>query len=733
MNSYDPNAPSVTEFFDPGCEVSLEEVAQTMEYEAGPVATLQGVPSPAAPSEAAGVSEAPLLAAGPCSGQLSPFPPIPPIIIRRLVSGRYRGTIGRWQLELRVDVDGNRPMKRVSGDFYQVSGATTTYFGSFRVDAISLSVTDTLATIQGVAATTWSTPYNKIKLTIPRVPIFFPPAAATLQWFNQSNTPGATYTCPFESVFFRSVMFEQDSEQGVTPFVSYDTGSLSSGGPARTLTVSAAYAESGIQFQITGGTDIVPSTEAGTNLKWSNSELHAAMVKHFTLWKDLPQWAVWLLAAYQHEDGPGLYGIMFDQEGKQRQGCAVFHAGIGGATAEKLRLQLYTYVHELGHCFNLMHSWQKSYAQPPAPNRPDALSWMNYPWNYHNSSSGPATFWAAFPFRFDDLELIHLRHAFRNNVIMGGNDFTVGSALTASLDLEAFAPPVEDNSGLKLELRKPQASFALGEPVVVELKLSATDIRGRRAFPALHPNYGYTRIGIVNPSGQVLVYEPLIEHCLHPGVVTLSPEAPLYDSAYIGYGKGGFYFDQPGSYRLRAEYYAPDGSRLVSNILTLRVRAPLSDADEAVADLYSGGDQGTLFYLLGSDSEFLKKGNDALDLVLDKYGDHALAVYAQLVKGINAGRKFKTVTLDRKMEVRKPQTAESLNRLNSVVEASAAEKGVDNITLNMVMRQMIRSQKAEGEKAEAKATKKRMVEVFSKKGLKPFLLNRIEKEATEEL
>jgi hypothetical protein len=63
-------------------------------------------------------------------------------------------------------------------------------------------------------------------------------------------------------------------------------------------------------------------------------------------------------------------GIMFDQLGPQRQGCAVFHQGIGGTTADKLRLQLYTYVHELGHCFNLLHSWQKSLATPPGTNRP---------------------------------------------------------------------------------------------------------------------------------------------------------------------------------------------------------------------------------------------------------------------------------------------------------------------------------------------------------------------------
>src|SRR5262245_9900154 len=58
--------------------------------------------------------------------------PIPPVLLRKqLVHGLYRSAAVGWQLELRVDVDGKRPMNRVSGDFFSVSGATTSYFGSF--------------------------------------------------------------------------------------------------------------------------------------------------------------------------------------------------------------------------------------------------------------------------------------------------------------------------------------------------------------------------------------------------------------------------------------------------------------------------------------------------------------------------------------------------------------------------------------------------------------------------
>ena len=44
---------------------------------------------------------------------------------------------------------------------------------------------------------------------------------------------------------------------------------------------------------------------------------------------------------------------MYDQQGKQRQGCAVFDDVVGGSDSKSLRGHLRTCVHELGHCFNL--------------------------------------------------------------------------------------------------------------------------------------------------------------------------------------------------------------------------------------------------------------------------------------------------------------------------------------------------------------------------------------------
>ena len=153
---------------------------------------------------------------------------------RRPVSGRYRSQ-GDVQLELRVDVDGIRAMRCVSGDFFRQSGGTLTYFGSFIIRTPSITVTQSEVKIEGDGIYTFPTGSPRLRVTIPRVSPFMPSAAATAQFMNASGAPGASYNCPFESEFFRRVEFEQDFVQDVTPFESYNTGLLPSGGPARVL------------------------------------------------------------------------------------------------------------------------------------------------------------------------------------------------------------------------------------------------------------------------------------------------------------------------------------------------------------------------------------------------------------------------------------------------------------------------------------------------------------------
>src|SRR5262249_25071126 len=126
---------------------------------------------------------------------------------------------------------------------------------------------------------------------------------------------------------------------------------------------------------------------------WSSADLHHAMEEHFTQFpKSWPRWDMWGLLATSYTN-PLVGGIMFDTAAQfdgagkppERQGFAVFRnhewfddlkAGAPTTDAEiaAARQYLYTWVHEAGHAFNFLHSWDK--------NRPDALSWMNYDWKY---------------------------------------------------------------------------------------------------------------------------------------------------------------------------------------------------------------------------------------------------------------------------------------------------------------------------------------------------------------
>ncbi|MFB4291128.1 hypothetical protein ACBI99_26005 [Nonomuraea sp. ATR24] len=622
-----------------------------------------------------------------------------------MISGLYQGQDGDSRLELRVDVDGTRPTGRVSGDLFTVSGATTGYTGSFVVHAPAV----TAGAVEGRGAFTYETGDQDVRVTIS----------------GESGTArvaGRTYPITFVSRHFRKVLLEQDSVAGAVPFVSYDTGSLPgpAGSPARELSVAAAWAEAGIELTV-AEPGVIPVDGAGADLAWDDAELHHAMTQQFSRFGDAAAWRVWLLVASKHVGG--YRGIMFDYgDAHQRQGAAVFHDAIKGDSPQAQRAMLRTYVHELGHAFNLLHSWQKNLATPPQPLGPSGgfgdLSWMNYVQNYQ--PGGEAGYWAAFPFQFTDSELVHLRHGFYRDVVMGGGAFGSGAAEPAP-----FEQPVEDLSGLALELRAKE-SFGFGEPVVVELRLSCTG-EPRTTHGHLHPDTEFTQVTITQPGGRTVLYRPMMRHCVDssPRIRLDAGNPAMYRSAYIGHGRDGHYFQQPGEYHVRAQYVAADGSRVVSPPCLVRVRRPVGDDDHRVAELMLGEEQGQLFSLLGSDSPALRSGNLALEEVIDRYGGHPLSVYARLVKGLNAERGFKALTPGNRLRVRPPDAKQGVEQLAEVARMG----GIDNITLNLVMRRLARAEARQGELRKAHAVMDAMVATFAAKGLNPIVMGQIRRQA----
>jgi len=590
-----------------------------------------------------------------------------PPIARRPISGRYRGVQHPLAVELRVDVDGENPTHRVSADYFRVHGQDEDYLRSMRVDAPRVRFAPDKVTITGTGEFTQATRQRRIRVTIPRGPAHLPAPSATLQHFGDDGSPGETYLVQLQSRFFRHIELEEACERGVPRFESYDTGALPSAGPRRTLTSVAAFHEAGIELTATKNLEVIDTSLAGANTTWSDAELHAAMEATFTRWADRPEWAIWLLHAADHDD-PAIGGLMFDRRGAQRQGCAVFYGSAPRAGPEVLRNRVHSCVHELGHGFNLLHSWQKSLAVPPVPSRPDALSWMNYPERF---PGGEAQFWPKFPFAFDEPELVHLRHGFYHQVIMGGAALRGGAARRHEEDWSG----ARQDPGLRLKLACASAP-SFGVPVTAAAVLSTTTARGREVPPVIGPQSGTIDILISAPSGEESVFVPLLRHCRgQEPPALLPPGRRLHSQPYIYYGENGFAFPTPGRYTLRARYAGHDGRVALSNTVSLRVPPPVTRADR---EIESAMDEGvaTLLTLLGSDAPELRSSEDTLREIIERYPAHPAAAAARVAIGANLARAFKRVSPDGTVSVRPALPREAAALVGSVIDIAAIQRQV---------------------------------------------------------
>ncbi|MGI5170640.1 hypothetical protein ACQEU3_40460 [Spirillospora sp. CA-253888] len=664
---------------------------------------------------------------------------------------QYRPVSGRWEyaasgavFPIRVDVDGPTSTYTLSGDLFARNGATQTYHSSFTGKAsVAASATELVAT----CTPTWSRSgmtISTIKVVIPRVPAGQAAPAGRLELISTGGGSSAL-NLAFQSPYFRTIELETDAMAGKPVFDSYDTATATvpPGYRDRTLSVASAYTETGIEMVASSTNELtLDGAEADTDLLWSNSELHAAMLAHFKGYADASQWKLWAFVASKVFDsstqGAGTtVGRMFDGIGKQRQGLAVFYDAQATGGEIGTREELHTWIHEIGHALNLAHSWDKANvgAQLGARDGYGDLSWMCYShkYQYDDTVQGSDAYWERFRFSFTTNELIHLRHAFYNNIVPGGADFFVTGATSkhaaADAALAAMSEPLADDSGLALTLSA--RPFLYGEPVAVEVRLARAG-RDVQVDPDLSTEGGNLAFAIAAPSGATRMFRPLAHDCAGnraPDLTTLTADLPaLYASAYLGSGADGQYFTDPGLYRVRALYTAPDGSQVVSNTLEVRVRLPLTADDQNAGELLMGDQTGTLIGLLGSDSPSLQAGNDALSELSGRFADHPLALYAHLAQGANAGRHFQRLE-DGRITVRPPDTKDATTQLTSAIQASTGPAGLNNIALGTTMRRLARVHAKAGDLELAEQDLARMVDYFRAQKLPAHVLDTIQAQA----
>jgi hypothetical protein len=688
-------------------------------------------------------SDAPqfLSSANPQSTEASSGLGISPAAVNFIVSGRYDGEMsaplgGLDLLDLRIDIDqryANSPvMNRVSGDFYQLNKITVpgsppivsrVYRESWIVNNPETTRTTGQVTIAGtVVFRKGIHPPTTLRVVINAAPAGVAMIADVS--FTRSGGQPSSYNCVKKSDSFRELEMEIDvcesvGSDPVMPEMSTTAHPIRPAGtPDRTLTIAEAYREAGVLVTIPPDHDTIDDSDPQFEA-WSAAELHDVMESYFSkIGGPWPQWAMWGVLAGTYDE-PAVGGIMFDAaaalggagSSPERQGFAIFRnhqwfdhltPGIPGNKDEAtaVRQFLYTWVHEAGHAFNFLHSWNK--------NRPDSLSWMNYDWRYDNLH-GVDSFWSNFNFRFDDEELIHLRHGDRASVIMGGDAWASGGHLEAPPGAEYLAAPpgalssLDGAAPVELLVRsKPYFEFM--EPVSIELRI-------RNLLPdlplkldtRLNPEYGGVVIHVRRPDGRIIEYAPVMCKLAEGAYKTLLPLMPGMepgDDRYseevpLSYGRYGFYFDEPGEYLLRALYQGAGDILIPSNVHRLRVGSPLTKDLDITAQDYFSYEVGMSLYLEGSRSDHLAKGANILTDMSEKYRESMLGAtlattvansftkpfYSVGARGKDDGRKSLKLTRSHEAD---PETA--LRMTSSAVDMVRRRK---EKALNLSYRQIV--------------------------------------------
>ena len=657
---------------------------------------------------------------------------------RRNVSGTYRsptpakcGTI----VELRVDVDGRRPQARLSGDFftrYSYWGwgfSFTLYTSSFVVESLTATEVSGEMVLTGPVIY-YSDPArtnDTIEVRIPRVSVFASAADATVKLYT-SGTLTSTYVCPKISEFFRTVTLEIDRFQGTTfpPAANTNVDPFPADLPNENLTSAIIFQRAGIDMTVTQD-DVLndpDSVDPGSN--WSEAELHDLMEDRFDQFADTLQWNLYGVVVPRFGDpnyASGYYGTMFDWGGWQagdtylRQGAAVAFDALQGrvsgtlynTAAKRDRLFLETFAHEVGHAFNLPHSWQRSASQDSA-----SESFMNYAWGYTGGAGTESAFWSNFRWEFDDVELIWMRHADRNDVIFGGRDW-IGN------NLSIYSEPEAEIQGapISLEVRAWDV-FDFAAPVRVELKLKNISGSTQRVVPHLQPEDGLITLYIRRPNGDIVRYVPPVLRLKNPDQVELAPGESLYESVLLSFGAKGNQFQEPGEYLIRAYYILPCAWLIASRSLRLRVSTPSGRSTEELAHLLFSHEAAKFLYYGGT--ERYPQVTSRLKEAAEKHArtDPVLARHINAALGVHQARQFKRVTSkgDRRLiNLRDANLKEAAVHLEAARDLLPVRRvsALDHITYNRLSVMLAESYLKQENRVEAERTLRDSLRYFERR------------------
>ena len=462
-----------------------------------------------------------------------------------------------------------------------------------------------------------------------------------------------SYNLNFESQHFDEVEFEVDRvANAAAPTTTYDIGSHHNRPgnlPAENISLQTVYQRAGFGVSMSPNTSVIPTAGAGANSTWSDAEMHNAMVTYWSRFQNRPKWALWVLFARRHDIGRGLGGIMFDDIGaNHRQGTAIFTdsfiqdapAGDPNAAAWRQRMVFWTAIHEMGHAFNLAHSWQKSLSHNggdpwiPLANNNEARTFMSYPFRV---AGGENAFFSDFRFRFMDEELTFMRHAPRRFVQMGNEDWFHNHNLEQDADHSLSNP---GNFDLQIRPNRSENSYQFLEPVSLELKLRNASDQALEVDHDLLEDGRHIALFVQRKEGKTRKWRALSSHCHETKTATLNPGEAMYGSHLVSASTDGWTIDEPGFYNVQAVVDI-DGEIVSSNVLSIYVNPPASKEESRLAPDYFTEDVGRALSFAGAPS--LDKANDVLRDVVARCAKNPAARHADLALSAPMLRDFKVL------------------------------------------------------------------------------------------
>jgi hypothetical protein len=544
--------------------------------------------------------------------------------------------------ELRLDVDGTYPQMVASG-LVRLSLAGRIHW---------------IANLQPAGPNVWaggisykngaiaSFPFTNVEVSIAKASPAAAPRRATVR-LSGGGVPDRIRVLKYRSPHFHKVEFEYDSVENTAPVTLINThdhpnrpGTLAD----EALTIEKVFQRAGFEASVSSGPSTIPLPSGST---WSDMEMHDAMQAFWSRFANRAQWRMWVLFASLHESGSSLGGIMFDDIGpNQRQGTALFldsfiasaPGGDPNPAAWVRRMAFWTACHEMGHAFNLAHSWQKSLSSGtlgpwvPLSDEPEARSFMNYPFRV---AGGQSTFFADFEFRFSDPELLFMRHAPGRFVQMGHAEWfdDHGFDQADSLPDPTFT--------LEVRVNRPRALFEFLEPVCVELKL--TNASGQ---PQLLPDDILTQYEnltlIIKKNGRpARQFIPFARYCTRPTVQSMAPGDSIYESLFLSADRAGWGLAEPGNYRIQAALHLQNED-VVSLPLDLRIAPPRGYDEEFLAQDFFSHDVGRVLAFDGT--QILTSASDTLREVTQKLPARRVTRHAHVALGSAEAHPYKRLS-----------------------------------------------------------------------------------------